>query len=79
MGQRVRNATRPAALAVVTWYAVGDAGHLPGKPVELVRCETIDVTVPATSEIVIEGELVPGKRRMEGPFGEFPGYYQGIA
>jgi 2,5-furandicarboxylate decarboxylase 1 len=56
---------------------LGAAGGWMGKPVELVKCETIDVAVPATSEIVIEGELTPGERRLEGPFGEFPGYYQG--
>lgn len=54
------------------------AGGWMGEPVEVVKCETIDVEVPATSEIVIEGELIPGERRTEGPFGEFPGYYQGI-
>ena len=53
------------------------AGGWMGEPVELVRCETIDVMVPATSEIVIEGELIPGERRLEGPFGEYPGYYHG--
>jgi 4-hydroxy-3-polyprenylbenzoate decarboxylase/2,5-furandicarboxylate decarboxylase 1 len=58
---------------------LGVAGGWMGKPVDLVKCETIDLAVPATSEIVIEGELTPGNRRMEGPFGEFPGYYQGIA
>jgi 4-hydroxy-3-polyprenylbenzoate decarboxylase/2,5-furandicarboxylate decarboxylase 1 len=51
------------------------AGGWMGEPVELVQCETIDVLVPATSEIVLEGELVAGERRREGPFGEFPGYY----
>src|ERR1043166_39752 len=56
---------------------LGAAGRWMGKPVELVKCETIGIAVPATSEIVIEGELMPGERRLEGPFGEFPGYYQG--
>lgn len=54
------------------------AGGWMGQPVEVVKCETIDVQVPATSEIVIEGELLPGERRTEGPFGEFPGYYQAV-
>ena len=49
-----------------------------GRPVDVVKCETIDVYVPATSEIVIEGVLLPGVRRTEGPFGEFPGYYQAV-
>lgn len=47
-------------------------------PIELVSCETIDVAVPATSELVLEGELIPGERRQEGPFGEVNGYYQAI-
>jgi 4-hydroxy-3-polyprenylbenzoate decarboxylase/2,5-furandicarboxylate decarboxylase 1 len=51
------------------------AGGWLGEPVEVVRCETIDVLVPATSEIVLEGELLFGERREEGPFGEYPGYY----
>lgn len=49
-------------------------GGLMGKPVELVRCETIDVEVPATSEIVIEGKLLLNEKRQEGPFGEYTGY-----
>ena len=53
------------------------AGGLQGRPVELVKCRSIDVRVPATSEIVLEGVLLPGQRRWEGPFGEFPGYYSG--
>ena len=50
------------------------AGGLRGKPVELVKCETCDLEVPATSEIVIEGEVLPHERRDEGPFGEYTGY-----
>ena len=47
------------------------AGGLRGAPVELVRCRTVDIEVPATSEIVIEGVFRPGIRQAEGPFGEF--------
>jgi len=50
------------------------AGGLRGAPVELVRCRTVDLLVPATSEIVIEGRFPPGLRTPEGPFGEFTGY-----
>ena len=50
------------------------AGGIRGEPVELVRCETIDLEVPASAEIVIEGEVLPGRRLDEGPFGEFTGY-----
>jgi len=51
------------------------AGGLRGEPVQLVKCETIDLEVPATAEIVLEGEVLPGERRPEGPFGEYPGYF----
>lgn len=50
------------------------AGGLRGKPVELIKCETVDIEVPATSEIVIEGFVDPKARVPEGPFGEFTGY-----
>ncbi len=53
------------------------AGGLREAPVELVKCETIDLEVPATSEIVLEGMVYPGERRMEGGFGEFTGYDAG--
>ncbi len=49
------------------------ASGLKGEPVELVRCKTIDLHVPANSEIVIEGEIAPGETDDEGPFGEFAG------
>lgn len=48
-------------------------GGLAGEPLELVDCETVDVQVPASAEIVIEGELTP-ETYTEGPFGEFTGY-----
>jgi UbiD family decarboxylase len=50
-------------------------GGLFREPLELRRCETIDLAVPAFAEIVIEGEIVPGVREPEGPFGEFTGYF----
>jgi 4-hydroxy-3-polyprenylbenzoate decarboxylase len=51
------------------------AGFIRKKPVELVRCKTIDIEVPADAEIVIEGTVPAGERRMEGPFGDHTGYY----
>lgn len=56
-------------------------GALRGEPVELVKCETIDLEVPATAEIVLEGlmPIEPESYKMEGPFGEFPGYYAGVS
>ncbi len=50
------------------------AGGIRGKPVELIKCETVDLAVPATAEIVIEGEMRPYEIMDEGPFGEFTGY-----
>ncbi len=50
------------------------AGGMLGKPIELVKCETSDLLVPAFSEIVIEGRMLANKRLPEGPFGEFTGY-----
>ena len=46
------------------------AGGLRGKAIEVVPCETIDLHVPASAEIVLEGEVLPGERASEGPFGE---------
>lgn len=54
------------------------AGFLRGKPVEMARCETIDVRVPADCEYVIEGTLDPVETRPEGPFGDHTGYYTPI-
>lgn len=51
------------------------AGFLRKKSVEMVRCKTIDIEVPAESDIVIEGYLNPHERRIEGPFGDHTGYY----
>lgn len=60
------------------------AGALRGEAVEMVRCQTIDLHVPATAELVIEGEFTPGDQDGfigpsvycdEGPFGEYTGYY----
>src|SRR5256885_11516527 len=48
-----------------------------GETLELVKCETIDLEVPAQAEIVIEGIVPPGVREPEGPFGEFTGYSKG--
>jgi 4-hydroxy-3-polyprenylbenzoate decarboxylase len=51
------------------------AGWLRSKAVELVKCETSDLEVPANSDIVLEGYLDPNESRMEGPFGDHTGYY----
>ena len=51
------------------------AGFLRGKPVELVKCETVDLEVPAHAEIVLEGYVELDELRMEGPFGDHTGFY----
>ena len=56
-------------------YELDIAGGLVDEPVEVVKCRTIDLEVPALAEIVLEGELtIPAKTGDEGPFGEFCGY-----
>jgi 4-hydroxy-3-polyprenylbenzoate decarboxylase len=51
------------------------AGFLRGAPVELVKCETVDLEVPACSEIVLEGHIHLDELRGEGPFGDHTGFY----
>jgi len=53
------------------------AGAIRQEPVELVKCVTNDLLVPAHAEIVIEGEIQPDKTAPEGPFGEYSGYRGG--
>jgi UbiD family decarboxylase len=66
-------------LAAVTPFPYGVdelavAGGVRGEPVDVVRCKTVDLVVPAAAEIVIEGQIPPGGREPEGPFGEYAGY-----
>ncbi len=51
------------------------SGFIRGKPVEMVKCETNDLEVPAHSEIVLEGYVEIGELRTEGPFGDHTGFY----
>jgi 4-hydroxy-3-polyprenylbenzoate decarboxylase len=51
------------------------AGFLKGEPVELVRCRTVDLEVPANAEIVLEGYVQKDELTAEGPFGDHTGYY----
>jgi len=53
------------------------AGGLGGESVDLVKCETNDLQVPASAEIIIEGEIPLKERKVEGPFGEWTGHYGG--
>ncbi len=67
------------ALTAASPFRIGEdeadfAGALRKEPVELIRAETNDLLVPAHAEIILEGEILPGVKLPEGPFGEFPGY-----
>lgn len=72
----------PAVLVAAAYYlALGEdelevAGALLGEPVELVRCETIDLEVPAGAEVVVEGVLDPYQEVEEGPVSEFSGLFE---
>jgi 2,5-furandicarboxylate decarboxylase 1 len=50
-------------------------GGVMGENLEVVKCETVDLVVPAHAEIVIEGRILPKVRKSEGPFGEYTGVY----
>ena len=51
------------------------AGGIRGEPVPVVKCVSVDLEVPSSAEIIIEGRVLLGERVLEGPFGEFTGYY----
>jgi phenylphosphate carboxylase beta subunit len=53
------------------------AGALRGEPIQIVQALTNDLPVPATAELVLEGEIMPGEYLREGPFGEYTGHYSG--
>jgi UbiD family decarboxylase len=53
------------------------AGRLRGGPIPMRQCKTVGLAVPAETEVVIEGRILPNVRRPEAPFGEFLGYYVG--
>jgi UbiD family decarboxylase len=84
MGRPLEAALVIGAVPAVSYAAVakvpyGDdelsvAGGIAGEPIELVRCRTVDLEVPATAEIVIEGVLPTDFMEPEGPFGEAHGY-----
>ncbi|WOH53405.1 UbiD family decarboxylase [Bradyrhizobium sp. sBnM-33] len=63
------------AIAALDEDEMGIAGALLGQPIDVVKCKTNSVRVPAQAEIVIEGRILPRVREPEGPFGEFPQYY----
>jgi 4-hydroxy-3-polyprenylbenzoate decarboxylase len=67
--------------AAATFHLNGNeadlAGSLGGRPIELIKCHTNDLMVPANAEIVIEAEVLPDGIAQEGPYGEYPGYRSG--
>jgi 4-hydroxy-3-polyprenylbenzoate decarboxylase len=52
----------------------GYAGALMGAPIDVVRCRSLDLEVPAESEIVLEGHVSLTEHGMEGPYGDYSGY-----
>lgn len=54
------------------------AGFLRNKAVDLVECKTIPLKVPAEAEIILEGYIIPGEVRPEGPYGDHTGYYNDV-
>lgn len=59
------------------WSEYDYAGALRQEPVELVMADSVNLPVPATAEIILEGLAYPGERVLEGPFGEMTGSYSG--
>ena len=85
-----RNEPMPVAVVIGThpaiWYGsaftttfgvdeLTVSGALLGEAVRMVKCETVDIEVPAEAEIVLEGEILPNHTEPEGPYGEVPGTY----
>ncbi len=64
-----------AAARIVDEYSAASA--LIGEPIELTKCESVDLEVPANAEIVLEGEVSPILEEDEGPFSEYSGYVSG--
>jgi len=54
------------------------AGFLRRKSIEMVKCKTIDLEVPANVDFVLEGYVQPGEMQLEGPFGDHTGYYTAV-
>jgi len=85
MGKRLEVAVALSAEPVLPYCATAPmpegldelllGGFLARKRIEMVRCVTVDLEVPASSHIVLEGYVEPGERRREGPFGDHTGFY----
>ncbi|MBN1904164.1 MAG: menaquinone biosynthesis decarboxylase [Deltaproteobacteria bacterium] len=85
MGKRMEVAVALGGSPAVTYAASAPlppdidelmlAGFLNSGPVEIVKCETVDLYVPAESDFIIEGYVDTNEERMEGPFGDHTGFY----
>jgi 4-hydroxy-3-polyprenylbenzoate decarboxylase len=85
LGQRLEVAVALGADPVLQYTATAPmpegldelmlAGVLSKRRVEMVKCRTVDLEVPAHAQIVLEGYVEPGERRREGPFGDHTGLY----
>jgi 4-hydroxy-3-polyprenylbenzoate decarboxylase len=68
-------AATPIPVDLSEWLFAGLYG---GSGVSLAKCKTVDLEVPADSEIVLEGTITPGEMLPDGPFGDHMGYYGGV-
>jgi 4-hydroxy-3-polyprenylbenzoate decarboxylase len=68
-------AATPIPVDLSEWLFAGLYG---GSGVQLAQCKTVDLQVPADSEIVLEGTITPGEVLPDGPFGDHMGYYGGV-
>jgi 4-hydroxy-3-polyprenylbenzoate decarboxylase len=68
-------AATPIPVDLSEWLFAGLYG---GSGVQLAKCKTVDLEVPADSEIVLEGTITPGEILPDGPFGDHMGYYGGV-
>ncbi|MBE9232175.1 UbiD family decarboxylase [Cuspidothrix issatschenkoi LEGE 03284] len=68
-------AATPIPVDLSEWLFAGLYG---GSGVNLARCKTVDLEVPADAEIVLEGTITPGEVLPDGPFGDHMGYYGGV-
>ena len=68
-------AATPIPVDLSEWLFAGLYG---GSGVNLARCKTVDLEVPADSEFVLEGTITPGEVLPDGPFGDHMGYYGGV-
>ena len=68
-------AATPVPIDMSEWLFAGLYG---GSGIHLAKCKTVDLEVPATSEIVLEGTVTPGDVGVDGPAGDHMGYYGGV-